>query len=67
MKFTKEQIADYVTGWLGANTDEYDIIAIKSMLLNSLNQLIDDQDGIEPHTKRMIELNNYVQKQNNKK
>lgn len=47
MKFTKEEIAAYVTGWLGASETLHDVTAISSMLKNSLAMLEDDQDGIE--------------------
>ena len=51
-KYTTFEIAEYVTGWLGAYDISHDINAIKAMLKNSLRMLEDDQDGIEAHFKR---------------
>ena len=53
MKYTKEEIEDYVTGFLIYGHDTHDTIAVKAMLLNALNMLEDDQDGIEAVTERI--------------
>ncbi len=52
MKFTKQQIADYVTGWLSFGHDAYDVVAIQAMLHNARHMLLDNQDGIEAYVNR---------------
>lgn len=47
MKFTKQEIADYVTGWLMAGEEAHDINAVASTLHNALAMVKDYQDGIE--------------------
>ncbi|MDB4314471.1 hypothetical protein N9955_00420 [bacterium] len=56
MKFTKQQIADYVTGWLPAGKEKYSVTTVKAMLHNAKYCLEDNQDGIKPFVK---EQNNY--------
>lgn len=51
-KYTTFEVAEYVTGWLGADEKWHDINAVSAMLKNSLRMLDDDQDGIEAHFKR---------------
>jgi hypothetical protein len=47
MKFTKQEIADYVTGWLGAHDETHDLPAVAAAVRNALAMVDDDQDGIE--------------------
>jgi hypothetical protein len=51
MKYTVEEIAEYIAGWATAPFDEVEKVG-KAVLLNALNQLEDDQDGIEAYFKR---------------
>jgi hypothetical protein len=47
MKFTKQEIADYVTGWLGAHNELHELTAVAAAIHNALAMVDDDQDGIE--------------------
>ena len=47
MNFTKQEIADYVTGWLGAHDELHDLPAVAAAIHNALGMVDDDQDGIE--------------------
>ena len=58
MKYTIEQVREYVEGWLGSDDDlqNLDIRQIKAMLHNALNCIDDHNDGIEWHvgSKKLI-------------
>lgn len=58
MEYTQQQIADYVTGWLGAGYETHNIIAVKAMLHNAFLMLEDPNDGIEWYVKRMNQNKN---------
>jgi hypothetical protein len=45
-RYTIEEIAEYIAGWAAGPFDEVERIGA-AVLVNSLNQLRDDQDGIE--------------------
>jgi hypothetical protein len=50
-KFTVEEIAEYISGWSSGPFDSVREIG-KAVLLNALNQLDDEQDGIVAATSR---------------
>lgn len=50
-KFTVEEIADYISGWVAAPYESVLEVG-ETVLSNALNQLRDYQDGIEAYTER---------------
>lgn len=57
MKYTIDQVRDYVEGWLNADADMNNLTMneIKAMLHNALNCVDDESDGIERYMKRNTE------------
>jgi len=52
MKYTKEQISNYVLGWLGAGNDTHDFNDVYAAIKNAALMVDDNQDGIESYVER---------------
>lgn len=64
MEYTKEQIAEYITGWLSID-GKFDTKQIEAALHNALVCLKDPSDGIESYVER-LEYYNSAEFQNEK-
>ena len=52
MKYIKQEIAEYVCGWLSAGCEEHDFNDVFAAIKNAALMVDDDQDGIEAYFKR---------------
>lgn len=52
MEYTKEQISEYVLGWLGAGRTEHDINDIFAAISNAATCVKDPSDGIDAYVRR---------------
>lgn len=57
MKFTKQQISDYVLGWLSASEETHEINDVIAAIKNASLMVDDHQDGIEAYVERMDSVN----------
>ena len=55
MKYTKQEIADYVTGWLLYNQDEFTKLDAYGAYHNALHQIHCVHDGLEATITRQRE------------
>lgn len=50
--FTRQEISDYITGWLLAGQDQYTFQDVVACLTNSFLQLNDEYDGLDAYAER---------------